>query len=342
MPPLPRPRQLAFLLVHPHRPRGVRVQLRLRDPADLVAAPVRTRHPRHAELTCQLTLHHRRGDTLQRAQDRPQARGIKRPPLPVASGAGDPGDLVVNVILRVAVPAGALQPGRDDQACFLEPARLVPVHPDTVVAGPGKPSPGLQVLQRGPVGPVHDLLELLLPAGPVGHRRLVASQPGPARVFPDRGVQHRDRLGERDRDVGIGGGLPGRLGRFPLQLDHPLGGGVRLGRLQPGQVISERRVAAARPAELVPGPRVALLVNRVVRPALNDLAGCEAEGLCSWAPPPAGRFASLGGVDVIAADRALGAGLALGLPDVAEVVTLGDGDDHGQSPASLRITQPRS
>jgi hypothetical protein len=29
-------------------------------------------------------------------------------------------------------------------------------------------------------------------------------------------------------------------------------------------------------------------------------------------------------------------GLALGLPDVAEVVALGDGDDHGQSAASLR------
>ena len=77
-----------------------------------------------------------------------------------------------------------------------------------------------------------------------------------ARVFPDRGVQHRDRLGERDRDVGVGGGLAGRLSRLPLQLDHPLGGGMGLGGLQPGQVIGERRVAAARPAELVPGPRV--------------------------------------------------------------------------------------
>jgi hypothetical protein len=144
-------------------------------------------------------------------------------------------------------------------------------------------------------------------------------------------VQHRDRLGERDRDVGVGGGLPRRLGRLPLQLDHPLGGGVRLGRLQPGQVISERRVAAARPAELVPGPRVALLVNRLIRPALNDLARCEAEGLSSRTPPPARRFASLGGVDVIAADRALGAGLLLGLPDVVQVVALGDGDDHGQA-----------
>ncbi len=38
----------------------------------------------------------------------------------------------------------------------------------------------------------------------------------------------------------------------------------------------------------------------------------------------------LGSVDVIAASRAPGAGLGLVLPDVAEVVALGDGDDHGQ------------
>jgi hypothetical protein len=155
-------------------------------------------------------------------------------------------------------------------------------------------------------------------------------------------VQHRDRLGERDRDVGIGAGLPRRLGRFPLQLDHPLGSGVRLGRLQPGQVISERRIPAAGPAELVPAPRVALLVNRVIRPALNDLARCEAQGLRSRTPPQAGRFPGLRSVDVIAAGRAFGAGLALGLPDVAQVEALGNGDDHGQAPASLHITRART
>ena len=301
MPPLPRLRQLAFLLVHLHGPRGVRVHLRLRDASDLVAAPVRARHPRHAELARQLTLHRRRGDTLQRAQDRAQARGIQRPPLPIPNGPGDPRDLIVNVILRVAVPAGALQPRRHDQARFLEPARLLPVYPDTVIPGPGDPGPFLQVLQRGPVGPVQDLLEPLLPAGPVGQRPAVSRQPRPARVFPDRGVQHRDRLGERDRHVGVGGGLPGRLGCLPLQLDHPLGSGMRLGGLQLGQVIGERRVAAARPAELVPGPRVALLVDGVIGLALNDLPGCETQCLCSRSPPPPGRFPGLGGVDVIAA-----------------------------------------
>ena len=129
-------------------------------------------------------------------------------------------------------------------------------------------------------------------------------------------MQHRDRLGERDRHVGVDGGLPRRLGRLPLQLDHPLGSGMRLGGLQLGQVIGERRVAAARPAELVPGPRVALLVNGVIGLAFNDLPGCETECLCSRSPPPPGRLPGLRGVDVIAAGRARGAGLPLGLPDV--------------------------
>ena len=117
-----------------------------------------------------------------------------------------------------------------------------------------------------------------------------------------------------------------------------------LGGRQLGQVIGERRVAATRPAELVPGPRVALLVDGVIGLAFNDLPGCETECLCSRSPPPAGWFAGLGGVDVIAAGRAPGAGLTLGLPDVTEVIALGDGDDHGQPAASSfpSVTQPQS
>jgi hypothetical protein len=46
----------------------------------------------------------------------------------------------------------------------------------------------------------------------------------------------------------------------------------------------------------------------------------------------------LGGVDVVAARRAA-SGLALGLPDVAQVVTLRHGDDHGQTATSShRVT----
>jgi len=50
-------------------------------------------------------------------------------PFAVADGADNPRYLVVDVILRVAVPAGALQPGHHDQPSGLEPARLAAVNP---------------------------------------------------------------------------------------------------------------------------------------------------------------------------------------------------------------------
>jgi hypothetical protein len=72
-----------------------------------------------------------------------------------------------------------------------------------------------------------------------------------------------------------------------------------------------------------------LPVHHVVRLAFDLLAWGEAEGLCSGSPPPAGRFARLGGVEVVAAGDASG-GVVVGFPDVAEVVALGDGDDYCQ------------
>jgi hypothetical protein len=177
---------------------------------------------------------------------------------------------------------------------------------------------------------MQDLLERLLPPGPVRGGPLVSGEAGAALVFPDRGVQHRDGLGERDGDVGVGGGLAGRLGGLAFQFDEPLGGGVRLGGVQPGQVIGEGGVAAAGPAELAAGARVDLAVHSVIRLAFDNPAGGEAEGLRAGSPPPAGRFPGQCGVEVVTADGACGSGLGQGLPDVAEVVALGDGDDHGQ------------
>ncbi len=191
---LPCLRELAFLLVHLNGPGGKRVHLLLGDAVNLVPAPVRARDPLHAELARQLALHRCRRDGLHGAEDRAHAYRVQGQPLPVAERPGDPGDLVVDVVLRVAVPAGALQPGRDDQPGLLEPARLTSVDPGAVVAAAGDPRPGLQVLQRGPVGPVQDLLERLLPPGPVRSGVLVPGQPGAARVLPDRGMQHRAAL----------------------------------------------------------------------------------------------------------------------------------------------------
>jgi hypothetical protein len=120
------------------------------------------RDPRHAELARQLAFHCGSGDGLQGAQNPAHTHGVQGTPLAVADGPGEPGDLVVNMILRVAVTAGALQPGRDDQPGGLEPTRLAAVDPGAVIAGAGDPGPGLQVLKRSPVGPVQDLLEPLL------------------------------------------------------------------------------------------------------------------------------------------------------------------------------------
>jgi hypothetical protein len=192
------------------------------------------------------------------------------------------------VILRVTVPAGVLQPGRDDQSGFLEPARLLAADPGAVATGAGHPGPGLQVVQHRSVGPVQDVLELLLPFCPVGGCLMVPGLAGSAFVFADGNVQDRDGLGERDRDVGVGGGLAGRLGHLAFQLDPPLGGGVRPGGHQPGQVIDELQVTAARAAELVPGPRIDLLVDRVVVFMLDDLAVGQTQRLGTQAPPLAG------------------------------------------------------
>ena len=142
-------------------------------------------------------------------------------------------------------------------------------------------------------------------------------------------MQHRDGLGERDGDVVVGDGLAGGPCGLAFQLDKPFGGGVRLGRRQPGQVVGEGRVPAAGPAEPGSGAWVGLPVHRVIGFAVDDVAGGEAEGLGAGAPPAAGWFAGLGGVEVVPADSGFG-GVVLGFPDVAEVVALGDGDDYGQ------------
>jgi len=99
--------------------------------------------------------------------------------------------------------------GKTDQIRLLEPARLLPVDPPGVVAGPGQPSPGLGVGQRGPVGGLQHLLELPLPAIPPRRPLLVTGLAAPAGVLPDRGMQHRDRLGKRHRHIGIRRRLPG-------------------------------------------------------------------------------------------------------------------------------------
>jgi len=113
-------------------------------PAISLPRPVSARDPRHAELGGQLAFHCDSGDCLQGVEDPAHAHGVQGAPLAVAEGPGDPGDLVVDMVLRVAVPAGAPQPRGDDQPGGLEPARLVTINPGAVVAGAGDPRPGLK------------------------------------------------------------------------------------------------------------------------------------------------------------------------------------------------------
>jgi hypothetical protein len=97
-------------------------------------------------------------------------------------------------------------------------------------------------------------------------------------------------------------------------------------------VLGITRVLVARPAELGSSAGIDLLVHRVIWLALDNLARGKAEGLGSGTPPAAGCFAGLGGVDAVPAGHPLNVAI-LSLPDVAEVVTLGDGDDYGQAAA---------
>src|SRR6266496_4191032 len=103
------------------RARGVRVHLLLRDALDLVALAVGARNPLHAEFLRQAALRVRGDDGLDSAQDLGQHHRVQRAILPVAHGLDDARDLVVDVVLRVAVAAGPLKPGRYRDQCLLKP-----------------------------------------------------------------------------------------------------------------------------------------------------------------------------------------------------------------------------
>jgi len=168
--------------------RGIRVHLRLADSRDLISRTVRPRNPRHAETVGQLAFGECGGDGLHGRKLAAQRHRVQRPPFPVAIRPYHARDLVVNMVLRVAVAAGELQPRRHRDARPLEPARLLPVDLPGVVAGPGHPGPLLQVPQRRQVGCLQHVLELLLAGIPPCRVVLVAGLPGLPCVLPDRGV----------------------------------------------------------------------------------------------------------------------------------------------------------
>ncbi len=65
---------------------------------------------------------------LDGAENAAQAHRVQRPVLPVADGLDDACDLVVDVVLRIPVTTGPLEPARHRNQCFFEPP-LLPCRP---------------------------------------------------------------------------------------------------------------------------------------------------------------------------------------------------------------------
>ena len=151
---------------------------------------------------------------------------------------------------------------------------------------------------------------------------VVSGLAGQAGVLAEGGVEDRDRLGQRDRQVEEQGALPGLLGGFGPQFALAFGGGVRLGGQQRGVQVGGFAAAARGPAQRGAVGGLALAEQQVIRFALDSLAGFEAEGPGAWSPPAAGRLsAAFAGLDVIAG-RVLGGAAVDLLPDVVQVVAL--------------------
>src|ERR1700749_3594337 len=87
---------------------------------------------------------------------------------------------------------------------------------------------------------------------------------------------------------------------------------------------------AWRAAELSAVGRFTLAEQKIVRLALDGLAGLEAERPGARTPPAAGRFSpGLAGLDVVAG-RVLGRAAVDLLPDVVKVIALAQGCDNRQ------------
>ena len=127
--------------------RGEQVHHLLRDAHDLEPVPVLPRRPLHAEPGSQRLLQMLGGDRRHRPDVLGVAQRVRRPPLPVNTGAGDVGDLRVDVQLHVAVARGVLQPVRHRQVRLPPLARLPAADPGVVGAGAGVTGLPLEVAE---------------------------------------------------------------------------------------------------------------------------------------------------------------------------------------------------
>ena len=250
------------------------------------------------------------------------AQGVRGAPFPVGGRFRDVGDLGVDVQLHVAVAGGVLQPVRDGQVGLVPLAGLLAVDAGVVGAGAGVAGLALEVAEPGVHGLPDHVIDLGDQGGPVRIAFFVAGLAGQAGVLAEGGVEDRDRLGQRDRQVEEQGALPGLLGGFGAQFALAFGGGVRLGGQQRGVQVGGFAAVARGPAQRGAVRGLALAEQQVVRLALDSLAGLEAERLGAGSPPAAGRLSpAFAGLDVIAG-RVLGRAAVDLLPDVVKVIAL--------------------
>ena len=186
--------------------------------------------------------------------------------------------------LHVAVAGGVLQPVRHRQVGFVPLAGLAAVHAGVVGAGARVARLPLEVAEPGPDGLPDHVIDLGDQGGPVLVTILVACLAGKPGVLAQGGVEDRDRLGQRNRQVEEQGALPGLSGGFDAQLVLAVGGGVRLGSQQAGVDVGGFATAAWGFAERGAVGCFALAEQQVVRGPLDDLAMLEAQGFRAGAP----------------------------------------------------------
>ncbi len=192
--------------------------------------------------------------------------------------------------LHIAVPGGVLQPVRDGQVSFVPLAGLAAVDPGAVGAGAGVAGFALEVSEPGVHGLPDHVVDLADQAGPVRMAVRVAGLAGQAGVLAEGGVEDRDRLGQRDRQVEEQRALPGFPDGLGAQLAFAFGGGVRLGRQQLSVHVIGFPAITWRPAQPGAIRGFALTEQQIVRFALDRLAGLESERSGAGSPPPAGWF----------------------------------------------------
>jgi hypothetical protein len=197
-----------------------------------------------------------------------------------------------------------------------------------VGAGAGVAGFALEVAEPGVHGGPDHVVDLGDQAGPVRIAVVVSGLAGQAGVLAQGGVEDRDRLGQRNRQVEEQRALPSLLDGLGPQFAAAFGGGVRLGGQERGVQVGGFAAVARRAAELSAVGGLTLAEQKIVRLALDGLARLEAERSGAGAPPAAGWLpAALAGLDVVAG-RVLGHAAVDLLPDVVKVIALAQRRDN--------------